>query len=359
MGQSPAYDARDLTDWAYALLRNAGVDPDKARSVARILVEGDLLGHDTHGLALLGPYLTKLDQGEMAGSGDLEVLSDRPGALLWDAGYLPGPWVTERAIQTGMARARSQGTATLAVRRSGHIACLASYLEGPARDGFMVEIHSSDPSVASVAPLGGTRGVVTPNPIAIGIPTSNDPILIDISTSITTNGMSARLAEAGQRFPGDVLLDADGQPSNDPQLLQAAPPGTIQLLGAPHAAHKGYGLTLMVEALTGGLAGHGRADGVDRWGATLMVRITDTSAFAGTDAFLRQIDALTQACLASPATDPDSPVRLPGARGLAHKRAALSNGLVLHETVLGAITSLAQIQDAPLPPAHGPSNPAL
>ncbi len=235
------------------------------------------------------------------------------------------------------------------IRRAGPIACLAAYLEAPARDGMLVEIQSSDPSVKSVAPFGGKRAVFTPNPIGIGIPTGADPMLVDISTSITTNGMSARLQAAGERFPGPWLLDKDGKPTDDPNVFDSDPQGTIQLLGGTDAGHKGYGLTLMVEAMTGGLAGYGRADGVEGWGATVMVRATDISAFGGRKAYDRQVDWVAEACTATPAIDPANPVRLPGQRGLERKRIALAHGLRLNPAVLSAVRTLATESGIALP----------
>lgn len=349
MSLGTALDARALTIWARKLLTARGVKSDKADAVAKVLVEGDLLGHDTHGLALLGPYLRKLDQGKLVGHGDVEFVSDRPGALLWDGQKLPGPWLVLQAIAEASVRARDIGTATVVIRRSGHIACLAAYLEEPARAGLLVEIHSSDPSVASVAPFGGKRAVFTPNPIAIGIPTSGDPVMIDISTSITTNGMSARLNAAGKHFPGKWLLDNNGVPTDDPSVFDDNPQGTIQLLGGVDAGHKGYGLTLMVEAMTGGLAGFGRADHEDSWGATVMVRVTDPAAFGGLPDFARQLDWLTAACEASDPIDAGRPVRLPGHRGLERKRKALTEGVRLEPTVRSRIEALAAETGIALP----------
>lgn len=346
---APRYRAEDLTGWARDVFKDAGLDGEKATTVALVLVEGDLLGHDTHGLALLGPYLKKIAQGHMATSGEIEVVSDKPAALLWDGKKLPGQWLTVQAVKTACARARELGTASVVIKSSGHIACLAAYLEAPAREGLMVEIHSSDPSVASVAPFGGKRAVFTPNPIGLGIPTGGEPILIDISTSITTNGMSARLQAAGKRFPGKWLLDGEGHPTDDPAVFSQTPQGSIQLLGGVDAGHKGYGLTLMVEAMTGGLAGHGRADGVDYWGATVLVRVTDTAAFGGRDAFNRQLDWLVEACLETPAIDPDRPVRLPGHAGLRRKAAALSQGIQLNRAVADAIATIAADKAIALP----------
>jgi len=346
-----AYAPQALTDWAARLLEARGLAPAKARMVAIVLVEGDLLGHDTHGLALLGPYARKVDEGVLAKDGDVTVLSDFPAAKLWDGNNLPGPWLTVTAIETAAAAARTYGTGMVTARRSGHIACLAAYLEAPARQGLVVEILSSDPSVATVAPFGGTKPTFTPNPLAFAFPTSGDPILIDISASITTNGMSARLHKHGRRFPEPWLLDADGRPTDDPGVLEADPPGTIQLLGGTAVGHKGYGLSLFVEAMTGGLAGYGRAEGPTDWGATFMVRVSDPAAFGGLDGFHRELDWIVEACRTNPPANADRPVRLPGARGLALKRKALAEGLTLNADVQTQIQALAAEAGIPLPAA--------
>lgn len=344
-----AYRPQALTDWAKRLLTGRGLASDKAESVAATLVEGDLLGHDTHGLALLGPYARKVDEGVLAKDGTVTLISDFPAAKLWDGNNLPGPWLTHEAVKAASTAAKTYGTATITVRKSGHIACLAAYLEAPARQGFIVEILSSDPSVATVAPFGGTKALFTPNPLAFAIPTGGDPIMIDISASITTNGMSARLAKQGKRFPFKWLLDANGQPTDDPTVHDSG--GTIQLLGGTEVGHKGYGLALLVEAMTGGLAAYGRAESPTDWGATFIVRVSDPRAFGGLDGFNRELDWLVRACQENPPVDPARPVRLPGARGLARKKAALTDGLILHDDVLAQIEALAAEAEIPLPDA--------
>ena len=85
--------------------------------------------------------------------------------------------------------------------------------------GFVLLVASSDANSASVAPFGGTRAVFTPDPLAIGFPTAGDPVLVDISASVTTNGMSARLYKAKQRFAYRWLLDANGHATDDPAAL--------------------------------------------------------------------------------------------------------------------------------------------
>jgi LDH2 family malate/lactate/ureidoglycolate dehydrogenase len=203
-------------------------------------------------------------------------------------------------------------------------------------------IMSSDPSDAMVAPFGGKGAVFTPDPIAIGIPTTDDPILIDMSASITTAGMSARLRRQGGRYPGAWAIDAEGRPSDDPAVLVAEPKGALLPAGGLDHGHKGYGLALMVEALTQGLSAFGRADGDGGWGASVFVQVLDPALFGGPDGFMRQTDWIADACRASAPIDPERPVRLPGAGALAGLRAAEANGVGLHPGLLDALAPYAE-----------------
>jgi len=335
------FDAGDLLQFARSLLEAAGLASDIASTVAQTLLEGDLLGHDTHGLQLLGAYLRELDTGAMRRAGAPRVLAERSVVATWDGERLPGPWLVRQAIQWAAPRAKTHGQASVVIRRSHHIACLAAYLEQPARDGLVILVSSSDPAVASVAPFGGTTAVFTPNPIAAGFPTDSDPVMIDISASVTTNGMTARLRDSGEPGRHAWWLDAQGSPTRDPSVLFANPPGTILPLGGLDTGHKGYGLALLIEALTGGLAGHGRADPAEGWGATVHVQLFDPDAFAGLDAFRRQTEHIARACRQSPAPAGGQPVRLPGERGLARKREQLERGVALHPAIMPALAARA------------------
>jgi LDH2 family malate/lactate/ureidoglycolate dehydrogenase len=354
-GSVQRYTPDALADFACELLTGAGMAEPLARDVAEVLVEGDLLGHDTHGLQLLAGYLSEIEKGSMARDGEPRVLAERSSVATWDGERLPGPWLVRRAIDWARPRARMHGAATVVIRRSHHIASLAAYLEPVSRAGLMMMLACSDPAVASVAPFGGTQAVFTPDPIAIGIPTSGDPMMIDISASVTTNGMSARLKSAGQRGAQQWWLDALGQPTDDPSVIFAQPPGTILPLGGLDAGHKGYGLALMIEALTGGLAGHGRADLPEGWGATVYLQLYDPDAFAGTGAFTWQTDWIVDACHRSMPRDAERPVRVPGERGLARKREQLERGLELHPAIMPALAGWASKLSVK-PPMSNPTN---
>ena len=349
----PRYAVSALLAFATRLLAAAGLDSDKSDAVASILVEGDLMGHSTHGLALLAPYLRELEAGTMKRDGAPDVLQERPAAVTWDGRRLPGPWLVLQAMAVATERAKLCGTGTIVIRRSHHIACLAAYLKRATDAGLLMFLTCSDANSASVAPFGGLDPVFTPNPLSAGIPTPDLPILIDISTSATTNGLTNRLHQEGALLPAPWLIDGHGQPSDDPAVLFNDPKGTILPLGGMDSGHKGYGLSLLVEALTGGLAGQGRADPREGWGATVFLQIIDPAAFGGSDAFTRQTGAIVQQCHASRPAQAGEQVRMPGERGLTLALEQQRTGVRLYPSILPSLESWARKLgvDMPMPMA--------
>ncbi len=343
------YKAKSLIEFTVQVLETNGMASDMAKDVAEVLVEGDLYGHDTHGLALLTPYVNELKNQRMSPIGEIDVVSQKAAIASWDGGYLAGPWLVRRGLEWAQEVASKYGTATLSIRKSCHIGALAAYLEKPARDGFMVQLMCSDPAVAFVAPFGGTEPLVTPNPMSYGIPTTGDPIMIDISASITTSGMTNRITNKGDLGEHKWWLDAMGSPTNDPSVVGSNPPGSLMPLGGVEAGYKGFSLALFVEAMTAGLAGHGRIDEVNNWGATVYLQLTDCEAFGGRAEFERQMQWLVDKSTANKPIDEDVPVRVPGQRAIALKAKQLRDGVSLHESIEPALAELATSCDLEMP----------
>jgi LDH2 family malate/lactate/ureidoglycolate dehydrogenase len=135
------------------------------------LVEGDLLGHTTHGLGFVGALFDGADLWKNdSKNGQPEVVSDFPAAITWDGKRLPGPWLVLRAMDLAIERAKQQGTCTVVIKRSHHIACLAAYHQRATKLGMLMALHCSDANSSSVAPFGGLDPVFTPNPVSFGIP---------------------------------------------------------------------------------------------------------------------------------------------------------------------------------------------
>jgi LDH2 family malate/lactate/ureidoglycolate dehydrogenase len=354
----PRYHIEELKGFCTAALEAVGLDKEPAVAVAQGLIEADLLGHTTHGLALLADYVEELDNGTMQKAGRPATVSDHAAVATWDARRLPGVWTTRLAIEDAVKRAETFGIGAIAIRRSHHIACLAAYLEAPTRKGYLILVFSSDPSDSHVAPFGGLTPVMTPNPIAAGIPTAGEPILIDVSTSITTAAMCGRMRIAGGRLPGAWVMDRAGTATDNPAVMKQG--GSILPIGGLDHGHKGYGLSLMVEALTQGLGGYGRADTPTQWGAAVLVLALSPALFGGLDGFVRQTGWLADACRAARVPKGEPRVRLPGEAALSRKREALAKGVRLHPGIAGDLERLAARFGLALPaaiPAPAPEPP--
>ncbi len=349
----PLFRHTEMIDLATRLAAEAGMAPEKADSVARVLVEADLMGHTTHGLRLLPAYLDQIAEGKMAPDGVPETKNDTGGTFVWDGNYLPGPWLVERALGTAGERLGSSGIVWGSVGRSHHIACLQSYLLEPVSKGYVCLILTSDPAVGTVAPFGGKTPVYTPNPVAFGIPTGGDPILIDISTSTTANGVVNLYRNRGDKLPGQWLLDKEGRPTDDPEALSTDPPGTVLPLGGYDLGYKGFALGIMVEALTQGLAAHGRADSPDQWGCSFSVCLIDPQRFGGLEGFERQVSWLVEACHDSPPRPGTDRVLLPGERALERRKRQLEGGLDLDDRLVAGLARKAENASVAFPEPIG------
>jgi LDH2 family malate/lactate/ureidoglycolate dehydrogenase len=127
--------------------------------------------------------------------------------------------------------------------------------------------------------------------------------------------------------------------TDDPAVLSGKPPGTLLPIGGVDHGHKGYALALLVEALTGGLAGHGRADPREGWGASVFLQVINPAAFGGAEEFRRQTAHVAEACRTNPPRTGFDEVRLPGERGLRRRAEQLAHGVELHAAILPALRS--------------------
>jgi len=344
------YKASHLVAFAQALLRKGGLPPGPARAVAETLIDGDLLGKNTHGLQLLAQYLQSLEDGKMTKAGQPRVLKKSSTTLLLDANYLPGPYVVRRALDWATSRAKKHGVATVSIRHCHHIACLQTYLQSVTDRGLSVILLCSDPANTTVAPPGGLQGKYSPNPIAAGFPTAGAPILIDTITSSVSNAQTTRKFKAGEKLPFTALQTAQGKATNDPAVLFAKPPGAILPLGGHELGHKGFAMALIVEALANALCGSGREKKPTRWGASVFIQVIDPAFFGGSKEFRRETSFFAQSCRKSKPKKSGSTVRLPGEKSLALRRIQLAKGIELHPAIRPALEIWAEKLQVKFPP---------
>jgi L-lactate dehydrogenase len=335
---SDRFAADALEGFAAALFAAAGLAEERARVMARTFLEGDLLGFTTHGLQRVPVNLDWLARGETRASGEPAVLTDRRAVFSWDAAFLPGPWVVHCAVAEAARRALDTGIAAATLQRCTHVACLAAYLIPLIERELVGLIVVSTPDERFVSPFGAKQAVFSNNPLAFCAPTSDAPLLLDISMAITAGGQIDRAEREGRRLPEASLKTAEGEATDDPSVMSRDPPGTVMPIGGLGHGHKGYALTLLTEVLTQGLAGHGRSDAAGEGEAnSVFIQVLDPRAFADWPAYLTEVDYLRRACRDAAPDDPSQPVRVPGERAWNRRRRALADGVTLYPGVLDAL----------------------
>ena len=199
------YTHSKLMKFCTSVLLSLKMDEEKAVDTAEVLIEADMMGHSTHGIRLLPLYIKDIELGAMNISGTEEILNDTGSCITWDGKLLPGIWLTKKALKTASERAKIYGISTVLIRNSHHNGALAAYMLPIVEKGLVPIIKSSVPSAATVAPFGGTKPLLTPDPMAMAYPTNDQPVIIDISASITTNNMIADKISKNEVFDFDCF----------------------------------------------------------------------------------------------------------------------------------------------------------
>ncbi len=236
-------EARSLTT---ELLGRAGLSPARAEATAHVLTVAEAWGLGSHGLLRLPVYLDRIAAGGHPVDVDLRTVTDTGPLLTLDGQGGLGHWQLAEATSAAIDRTRRYGIAGVAVANSGHCGALGVYAAEIARQGLAGLVFSCGPAV--LPPWGGAERLLSTSPIAAGFPLPEGTTVVDLALSTVARGKIAAHAQTDTPLPDGWALDAEGEPTNDPQVALS---GMLSPLGGA----KGFALAFMVEALTAGLVG--------------------------------------------------------------------------------------------------------
>ena len=321
-----------LTNFVQNLFVAAGVSATEALEVASSLVESNLRGHESHGVLRVVDYLAALRTGELCTGVKWQVLTETPALLVADGQREFGQVLARRLVGALIPKCRALGIACGTLKNSGHVGRLAEWVELAARSGVAAMMWVNDNGVLRcVAPPGGLEARISTNPMGIAVPTGDEPLVLDFSTSIVANGkVKARLL-AGESCPPGWLQDVDGHPTTDPASRFAEPFSTLLPLGGESHGYKGFGLGLLLDVLVGGLSGGccPPAEPPEIGTNNVVMVLWDPARFAGTSHFLGEADKLIGYVRSTPLKPGVDQITLPGDRGAAMRRERLANGIPL------------------------------
>jgi len=314
-----------------AILKAVGVPSEEAEIAGEILASSNLHGVDGQGVCCI-PELVKWVQGDIQ-TGDIripfnpdakiKVVKETPYFTLWDANGGLGYVVGKKAMEMAVKKAERNGV-------FGTVGFFNSSYTGPnfyygmiALEHDMIGMVTSK-GVPDMAAWGGARGVIGNNPICIAIPAGKEkPIILDMATSVLSIGALEMMVRRGEKIPEGCLLDEKGRPTTD---LQAYRRGGALI---PFGTYKGYGIAVILEALTGGLTGFGCS--FDSEGFAILMTAINISGFTSIHKFKSIIDGLIKHLKASSTRPGIKEVHVPGESKFREKEKRLKEGIYIDD----------------------------
>ena len=325
-----------------AIFQAAGCQRAEAERIAIHLVEANLVGHDSHGVIRVAPYVQWLRTGKVLADRSLQVVFENEAIAVVDGQSGFGQTIGEQAVKLGIDKCKRHGVAVIALRNSGHLGRIGDWPLMAAQAGVL-SIHFVNTTGAGilVAPYGGSQRRLSANPIAAGVPIAGAaPILLDISACTLAEGKIRVALNKGVSVPENCIIDAHGKPTTDPKVFYADPPGAI----LPIAGHKGYGLALLCEVLAGALTGGGCSNphNADRVLNGMLSIYLDSRFFQADRAFAAEIERFIVWVKSSAKTSPDGAILVPGEIEEQTKAQRLRDGIEIDGTTWSQIAETAK-----------------
>ncbi len=337
----PTVQADKLREIAAELLKGAGASDEEAAIVSRYSIGANLAGHDSHGIIAIPTYIDRIKRGHIVPGAPYEVVKDTPNTTVVDGHWGFGYAVSDRLMRTTIEKAKASNVAAATVFRQSHVGRVASYPIMAAQAG-MIGLMTADSgrSAKSVAPFGGREPRLGTNPICIAVPSNLEGTLfIDMATSAVAAGKLGVAIARGSAIPEGWLLDKDGNPTTDPNAQRQG--GVMLPLGGPEG-HKGYGLSVVIEILSGILTGLGFGhDPSGRHNDGCFMAVFNVAAFRPLEEFKREVTDFAKYLKSSAPAKGFTEVYYPGELEHLREQRLLKEGIFVEDATWKRLTDLA------------------
>jgi LDH2 family malate/lactate/ureidoglycolate dehydrogenase len=248
------YSESDLRNFSIDLFKAIGCSIQDAELAADVLISADLRGIDSHGLARLSGYVRLFEAGRINTQPNIKIIREKKGNFSMDADAALGLISAPKAMDLVLEKTLVHGSSFAAIGNSNHFG-IASYHALKALEHNCIGMAMTNASPL-VAPTLSKERMLGTNPICYAIPTGKaPPFVLDMATSAAANGKLEIAERKNKPVPEGWLENAQGQSTTDPRDLKAG--GHLLPLGSDveHGSHKGYGLSSLVDILSGVLSG--------------------------------------------------------------------------------------------------------
>ena len=337
----PNVQAERLRTIGARLLEGAGASVQDAAVIARHTVGANLAGHDSHGIILVPTYVERIKRGHIDPTAQAEVVRETDATVTvdghWGFGYVVSEWAMGMVIE----KAQAHGVGAATVFRQSHVGRVADYPLMAVEQG-MIGMMTADSgrSAKAVVPFGGRETRLGTNPICITMPSNLEgPLFIDMATSAVAAGKVNVAVARDVPVPEGWLIDKDGNATTDPHALGQG--GALLPLGGPEG-YKGYGLSVMVEILSGILTGLGYGhDPSGHHNDGCFMAAFRVDAFLDLERFKAEVTEFAGYLKSTPTANGFSEVYYPGELEHLSTQRKLNDGIDIEDATWAKLVALA------------------
>lgn len=340
---------RELARFISDALEASGAGANDAAEVAHGLIWANLRGVDGHGVARLPSYLAMIKRGDVDLKARPRLVRETAATFELDSGGGFGPVAMMKALAIALERRQKTGSCFGLVRDTTHTGAVGRYVQWLAERGCIGLIMVAGP--AFVAYHGARIPSLGTSPIAIAVPGSGGPIVLDMATSTISNGTILQARAMGKSLPPGTVLTGEGEPTTDPQKAEILLP-----LGGP----KGSGLALMFEMVASVLAAaplQAPALGSQkprRLRQNCAILAIDVEAFRPLGDFINDADALAAILKTLPRQSGFDEILLPGERAARTEAKRRKSGIPIPRTLWAELEAIAAAHAIRLPAILSP-----
>ena len=326
----PKFTAEDLTAICLNVFQKWNIPTAEAEIVTRSMVDANRVGHDSHGVIHLPKYVRELEAGLIQPGMPIETLHESASIAVLNGNWGFGPVIATRAIELAIQKARRTDISSVAVSRCNETGRLGGYACLAADAGMIALLMANDHGGGPcVAPHGGVEGRLSTNPLACAVPIEGqDPIVLDMSTSVVASGKIRVKQHRNEALPDGWLIDAEGESTTNADDFYGVPPAALLPFGGAVSAHKGFGLSVIVDILAGALTGAGCSKSEDaRVGNGLFVLVINVASFREFPGFSAEIERFIEYLKSAKRVAGFDAIRMPGERGWETQRRREREGI--------------------------------
>ncbi len=338
----PNVSTKELTNICLNVFQKYNVPSDEAEVVTRSMVDANRVGHDSHGVIHLPKYVQEIEAKLIQPNAPTDTVHESASIAILDGNWGFGPVIATRAVEMAIQKARHTDVSSVAVSRCNEVGRLGGYACLAADAEMIALLMANDHGGGTcVTPYGGIQARLSTNPIACAVPIEGqEPIVLDMSTSVVASGKIRVKQHRNQTLPVGWLINPDGESTTNPNDFYTTIPAAILPFGGI-AAHKGFGLSVIVDILAGALTGAGCSRGEEaRVGNGLLVLVLNVASFREFPGFSTEIErfiAYLKSAKHAPGVDA---VRMPGERGWDEQRKREQKGIPIDDETWQQIQDL-------------------